>query len=190
VEVIAQAVDTARQDSRRLLAELRQESIENLAAHLRDVSAAWAESSSAELHLDLPPVDPPLSPQAREELSRAVGELLENVSRHAQAANVSVHLRVVAGAVELVVSDDGVGVPPIDLAQLYRAGHFGLIGARERMARIGGTLVIRPGEPCGTEVTLTAPVGRAPLESRGALVAGVVPIHSYAGSEAPSDLGR
>lgn len=187
VHVIAQAVDSARQDARRLLVELRQDPVEDLGAHLRRLATCWASSWPGELHLELPPTEPLLTAAAREELSRAVGELLENVTRHSRAALVEVRLRVVAGSLETVVRDDGVGMSNPDLTALYRAGHFGLIGVRERMARIGGTLEVRAADPTGTEVVLMAPLVGTPLTAANAApVTGVVPLHPTF----PADLVR
>jgi nitrate/nitrite-specific signal transduction histidine kinase len=60
----------------------------------------------------------------------------------------------------LRVADDGIGM---DTAVLEhgRPGHFGLLGMRERTARIGGKLTITSAPGAGTVVTLVVPGGLA-----------------------------
>jgi signal transduction histidine kinase len=159
VQGIAVAVDTARQDARRLLCELREEPVVDLLARLRELTTQWSASTGVPVELDLPAQEPPLAPAGREELARSVEELIENVARHARASRVRLSLRPVAGAVEVSVQDDGVGLGSVDLVALYRAGHYGLIGVRERMLRVSGSLALRQGERGGTEAVLCVPTG-------------------------------
>ena len=64
-------------------------------------------------------------------------------------------------ALTLCVADDGRGLPepvPRDGAGFAgHRGHWGLIGMRERAARIGARLDIASGPRQGTMVTLTVP---------------------------------
>lgn len=81
-----------------------------------------------------------------------VREALTNVSKHAAGASrVEIGLSGSADEdIRVTVADDG---PGIDLGRLGRddlADHHGLQGMSERLARIGGTLHIRPGEVRGT----------------------------------------
>lgn len=87
------------------------------------------------------------------ELLRIGEEALANTLRHADADHILASLRVTETDVGLVVEDDGAG---IDLAVEAAAG-YGLLGMRERAARLGGTLTIesQPGE--GTRVQAHIP---------------------------------
>lgn len=91
------------------------------------------------------------------ELLRIGEEALANALRHASADHVLASLRVTHDDVSLVVEDDGAG---IDLAATAAAG-FGLLGMRERAARLGGTLTVEshPGE--GTRVQAHIPLNQA-----------------------------
>jgi signal transduction histidine kinase len=82
--------------------------------------------------------------QAGPELVRIAQEAVVNAERHARASAVSV--RVEGGFVE--VRDDGVGLPPRPPA----AGHYGLIGMRERAEAAGGALEIESAPGRGTTV--------------------------------------
>ncbi|MWV11257.1 PAS domain S-box protein [Pseudomonas sp. R-28-1W-6] len=77
-------------------------------------------------------------------LFRVLQEALTNVLRHAQAHTVAVRLSVEGGQLCLSVSDDGQGFDP----QAPRTQSFGLVGMRERVLMLGGTLHIdsQPGE--------------------------------------------
>jgi len=56
----------------------------------------------------------------------------------------------------LVVRDNGVGMDP-SLAAKGKAGHFGLMGMRERSARITAKLAIKSSASEGTTVELIVP---------------------------------
>jgi PAS domain S-box-containing protein len=90
---------------------------------------------------------------------RVLQESLNNVSRHSEASNVTVRLVREAGAIELEVSDDGVG---FDADQAEAERGFGVAGMQERASLVGGRLSIssRPGS--GTKVSLHLPVAGAP----------------------------
>ncbi len=81
-----------------------------------------------------------------------LGEALSNASRHASATAVAVSLRASSDAVELVVSDDGHGLPP-------DATESGLSNIRSRAEARGGSCTITSSPETGTTVTWTVPVG-------------------------------
>jgi signal transduction histidine kinase len=71
-------------------------------------------------------------------LYRAAQEALTNVRRHARASRVDVLLDFRPSEVRLEVRDNGVGTAET-------AGGFGLLGIRERMQLLGGTVEIKTG---------------------------------------------
>jgi signal transduction histidine kinase len=94
-----------------------------------------------------------LPPAVSLTLFRTAQEALTNVEKHAGAAHVTIDLVFKPSTVELVVADDGRGS---DL----RDGNsgFGLLGVRERVAQVGGTVDIasKPGEGFRLSVELPA----------------------------------
>jgi signal transduction histidine kinase len=100
-----------------------------------------------------------LSPVAADEVFHVINEALANVYRHARAKKVSVVVRRQGGAIEVTVSDDGVG---FDVARALRRDvrslSFGIVSMRERMAQVGGTLVLRSQAGKGTRVRLLVPL--------------------------------
>ena len=87
-------------------------------------------------------------------LLRIGQEAIVNAVAHAQAQEISVVLSFEPGRVRLRVRDDGLGFDP----QLPTAGHFGIVGMKERAEKAQGklSLVSRPGG--GTQIDLTVPV--------------------------------
>ena len=99
-----------------------------------------------------------LAPEVELAAYRIAQEALNNALQHAHAQNIVVRVRSDPQGLTLSVTDDGVGftLPPRpDL--LTQAGHFGLVGMRERATRAGGTLQVHtaPGE--GTQVAVNLP---------------------------------
>jgi PAS domain S-box-containing protein len=90
---------------------------------------------------------------------RVAQESLTNVARHSQARNVSIGLSRDEGHLHLAIEDDGTGFDvPRALEGGVAGGHLGLVGMRERVQIVGGTLRIdsRAGE--GTRICVSFPV--------------------------------
>lgn len=157
---IMAATELARNDSRRLLADLRSAAPEELTHGLCELAAHWAsahpqvqvETRVADAGLDL-------GPGARYEVMRSVSELLENVARHAGAQHVQLTAGDERGWVQVEVSDDGCGMAAPDLARLHVEGHYGLVGVHERMRRVNGSAEVTAAPGGGTRVRLRLPAG-------------------------------
>lgn len=84
---------------------------------------------------------------------RVVQEALTNVSRHApRAGGVAVTVTGDGHGVTVEVTDDGTA------ARRRRTGGYGLIGMRERVEALGGTLDAGPAGPAGWSVRATLPL--------------------------------
>jgi PAS domain S-box-containing protein len=99
---------------------------------------------------------------------RAYQEAINNIVKHSRATDLRVSLLVHLNRVTLEIKDNGVGFNvPSDWVEVARSGHLGLIGMRERVESIGGTVVIRSRPNQGTRVEINVPI-RPPLdESEG-----------------------
>ncbi|HLH26682.1 MAG TPA: sensor histidine kinase [Chloroflexota bacterium] len=101
----------------------------------------------------------PLPPAVEAALLRVCQEALANVAKHARATAVAVTLEYSATAVRLAVRDNGVGFDAAALRE--RPSHaapwrgFGLLGMRERLAALGGTLILK--SDGGAEVVAAVP---------------------------------
>jgi two-component system sensor histidine kinase DegS len=84
-------------------------------------------------------------------------EALTNVGRHAQATDVRISIRQVAGAVALDISDNGRSFPVEKVLQARNPRRLGLVGMRERLEMVGGTLAIESARGTGTSVHARIP---------------------------------
>ncbi len=92
-------------------------------------------------------------------LFRIYQEALNNVLRHANARNVEVQFEIENGTAWLEVRDDGEGFDlPEDWIETARAGHFGLVGARERTEAVGGQISIQSRAGEGTRLRVSVPI--------------------------------
>ena len=93
-------------------------------------------------------------------LYRAAQEALTNVTRHARASLATVEVRRHPKGAELEVRDNGraFDVPRV-LASATRK-HLGLLGMRERVEMVGGTLAIESAPGRGSVVRVFVPFGK------------------------------
>jgi len=86
----------------------------------------------------------PLPPSVESALLRACQEALVNAAKHSAATRVEVVLEYLPNEVRLSITDNGVGfdelAPPQGVATPGPWGGFGLLGMRERINALGGTL--------------------------------------------------
>jgi PAS domain S-box-containing protein len=141
-----------------LASELRPFALDDLGlpAAINDYVLRWSTHTriTAEFHssgLD----NLRLTPEIETNLYRIAQEALNNVQKHAEANRVDIILEQRDHSVVLIIEDDGVGgeTPPTPTAN----GGMGLVGMRERVALVGGTLEIEsaPGE--GTTIYVRVP---------------------------------
>ena len=86
---------------------------------------------------------------------RIISESLTNITRHAQAENVWLSVVHSAEQLNLEIRDDGVG---FNVETAVRAGHYGLLGMRERTRLINGTFAITSEPGKGTQLSITLPL--------------------------------
>lgn len=90
-------------------------------------------------------------------LYRVVQEALQNVNKHSGAASVRIVLAVANENVEVTVLDDGKG---IDTAEIDASEKLGLIGMRERLALVNGSLEVQRRPEAGTWLAARVPLPR------------------------------
>lgn len=82
-----------------------------------------------------------------------VAESITNAAKHAQASEVSVNVAVDGPTLRLSISDDGIGgADP--------AGGSGIIGLRDRVEALGGTMEVSSPAGSGTSLQVTIPIER------------------------------
>lgn len=98
------------------------------------------------------------------EVYRIVQESVTNVVRHASARSLEVQITASVDALDVRVTDDGVG---LDARRPVGGGRFGLVGMRERASALGGTLTYRSLPDGGTEVHCRMSMARPTAEVEG-----------------------
>lgn len=162
----AEALDNIAEVSRRSLAELRTV-IAAMRDHpselhpspgLADIPALIESTRAAGISVSLTlPADIDAVPrQAAASAYRVVREALTNVVPHAQATSAEVVVRHREGRLQVSVLDDGVGAADPDSS----AGH-GIVGMRERVEALGGSLSAGAAPGGGFLVLGTLPTGSA-----------------------------
>jgi signal transduction histidine kinase len=99
-----------------------------------------------------------LSKQAETVVFRVAQEAVANVVKHASAHAVRVTLAYENSSVRLTVADDGCGFT-VDADFRTYAGHWGLLGMRERASQLRGKFVVRSAPGQGTRIVLQVPSG-------------------------------
>ena len=124
----------------RICHDLRPDALRQLG--LSGVLRSLAKKTANRGELDVKTVINPPNIRLNEETSialyRIVQESLNNVIKHAQANLVTVHLSVTDVATKLMIEDDGIGFDPASV----EGKRLGLIGIRERVRALDGTLTI------------------------------------------------
>ena len=144
------------QDVRQLAVELRPKALDDfgLVAALERLTETFREQTGIALAFQSMLPAERLSPEVETALYRIVQESLTNIVKHARAGTVSITLGRKKDAVTVVVEDDGVGFEP---ARTREEG-LGLIGMRERVALVGGRLIIESRPGAGTTFVVEVPV--------------------------------
>jgi signal transduction histidine kinase len=96
-----------------------------------------------------------LRPEAYDQLLDIGREAVRNAYRHSRACHIQVTLEYRKKSLRLQIVDDGCGICPSIVHCQPSAGHFGLIGMRERAAQLGAQLLITTNGGAGTRIALT-----------------------------------
>jgi signal transduction histidine kinase len=162
-QLLTELLDMERetvQELRRLIGALRPIYLEDLGLvpALEMLIQQGAIRTDAEIRLEKGADLDRLPPEVELAAYRIAQEALNNAIQHAQAHHILVHVNHQERALILSVTDDGVGFdlpPQPDL--LTHAGHFGLLGMRERATLLGGTLQIDTVPGKGTRLIARLP---------------------------------
>jgi len=167
-EMSRQLVDEANATLRRLN-ETLEDGARRIALSLHD--EAGGIIAAARIQLDLAIQDSPNAdaerfelrdrPSARVELAlyRVVQEALNNAIRHASGVSaISVRLRVKRNNIVCSIHNDGLGFDVDKTLNDKKRQGLGLLGMRERVHSIGGSITIRSAPEDGTTIEVLVPL--------------------------------
>lgn len=103
-----------------------------------------------------------LDKSRRTVLYRVAQEALTNVARHAQATQVDMHISEIPGFIRMEVHDNGKSFQVLPTLAANNNKRLGLLGMRERVEMVGGTLTIESAPGLGTTVRADLPFRRTP----------------------------
>jgi signal transduction histidine kinase len=144
------------QDVRRLAVELRPKALDDfgLVPAVERLVETFRAATGIGIQFESRLGDERLPAEVETVLYRAVQEALTNVAKHAAAQAVSVLLVRRESSATAVVEDDGEGFTSADEAE----GGIGLSGMRERLALLGGRLIIESDAAAGTTLAAEVPL--------------------------------
>jgi signal transduction histidine kinase len=149
-------VTEALQDVRRLAVDLRPSTLDDfgVVTAIQRLCSDVAAKSGISIDFHATREGDRMSREVESCLYRVVQEALTNVIKHAGAGNVSVLLAPGERDLTLIVEDDGVGFDPaaVDRERL------GLVGMRERVALVDGSLTMESALGQGTTLRVMVPL--------------------------------
>src|SRR5699024_7130443 len=155
LETVAGIINTAQSEMRALLLHLRPVSLEDKSLK-KGIEQLLAElQTKIEIAMTWEIADIALPKNIEDQLFRVVQELLSNTLRHAKASELEIYLHLIDQNVLLRVIDDGQG---FDQKSQEKAGSYGLLNVRERIASLGGTVKVISFVGQGTSAEIKVPV--------------------------------
>ena len=182
-QYLDQARSIAREslgEARRLMWALRPESLERapLPEALARLAERWSGECGVDASVNVTGAPRSLPPEIEVTLLRVGQEALSNCRKHARASHVVLSLSYMKNLIALNVQDDGVGFDPDGVSTAgpgpQSTGGFGLMGMRERVEKMRGTLMVQsaPGE--GSTLMVAVPVSAEAGATNGAQTANPV----------------
>jgi signal transduction histidine kinase len=160
LDVARQMLCYSQEEARRSVMDLRSQALESrdLAGALTDLARQMTSGTAARAEVRVEGWPQRLDASDEHHLLRIGLEALTNAIKHSAAQQIEITLKFRAEDTELVVQDNGCG---LDLGSQDPCGpHFGLLGIRERVDKIGGVLHINGERGTGTRLSVTVPSRR------------------------------
>jgi NarL family two-component system sensor histidine kinase YdfH len=140
-------------DARNVIDDLRQTPLDDLDASLRLEVSRFTDAAGIPCILQMDSV-PPLPDLIKETVLRSVAEALSNITKHASAQNVGIHVGMKGENLLVTIRDDGEGFD----ASSIPAGHYGILGIKERLRLVNGSFEIQSEIDKGTTLRIELPL--------------------------------
>lgn len=149
IESALQLNRETQQELKLIIDELRPAALagKGLAQALTEYTARWQEHTGIKVDTRITG-ERPLPLDVEQGLYRVLQESLSNVARHGEADRVILELSLLPDRVTLSTADNGRGFAPASVP----ANSYGLSSMKQRLAEIGGTLIIESSPSKGTKV--------------------------------------
>ena len=158
LQIVQEAKTTTREtlaESRQAIAELRQTGSRDLEEAARQEAGHFTSSTGIPCQVEIA-LPEHLPVPVTETAIRVIAEGLTNIARHARAKNASLRVTSLTDSKELEIGigDDGIGFDPASI----EAGHYGLLGMRERVRLAGGDFDVHSEPGKGTQIVIRFPL--------------------------------
>jgi light-regulated signal transduction histidine kinase (bacteriophytochrome) len=161
VEKLKSLTADVGQEVNQLAWEIRPTTLDDLGLQMafQQFLEQWAERSTLTFDVHLALNDRRLPPPIETALYRVLQEAILNVVKHADAKQVGVILEASRSEVRLIIEDDGKGFIWDEAGRAAGpADRLGLIGVRERLALVGGSLEVETSPGAGTTLLIHVPL--------------------------------
>jgi PAS domain S-box-containing protein len=155
-DAMSKVIDWTVQSVRKICGELRPGLLDDfgLAAAMEWETEEFSKRTDIETKILSEPEDLTLPQEISTAVFRIFQETLTNIARHANATKAEIILKRDPKGVEMQVKDNGRGIKE---QEILNPGSFGIMGMRERVDYLGGSLRIN-GSRDGTTVTMLVPI--------------------------------
>jgi two-component system, NarL family, sensor histidine kinase UhpB len=159
LQSISNLVDSAIQTVRKITTELRPGILDNLgiAPALEWQAEDFEKRTGIKCNFSASLTEMQMDRNISTTLYRITQESLTNIIRHAKATHVSIELNVTDHEIILKIKDNGIG---FSLDDLKKPSSFGILGMKERVLSIGGSVSVEGAKGKGTTVIVKAPMER------------------------------
>jgi len=134
----------------------KNDTLEGLNNYICQFATHFFQGTPTRCRFDLPTTLPecPISTEVRNNLFFAVKEALNNVRKHAAAAEVALRVRAEPGTYTIQIEDNGCGFAP----EKSDSSRNGLSNMKERLEKIRGRFTLESRAGSGTRICLIVPV--------------------------------
>jgi two-component system, NarL family, sensor histidine kinase LiaS len=138
-------VDELMRKVRSEIFNLRKQSQLSLSAQLQSLIAQ--ECSEFEVHLDIAELSAPT--EVGDEIISIAREILRNAKLHSRASRIGITVYPINNRIYLQICDNGIG------GAMMKDGRWGMTGISERIAKLGGSIVIENNSDADLGVRIT-----------------------------------
>ena len=155
-ELLVAAIESLR----RTATDLRPRALDQggLFGALQSLQREFQERHGISCTLDASELELALDDRYSTAVFRIAQESLTNIARHAGASDARLTVQRHDGMLHIAIRDNGRGISNGDLA---RPGSLGLLGMRERVAALGGSMAVT-GDAEGTRISICIPLPPIP----------------------------
>lgn len=173
LHIATQLAARSREETRRSVWNLRTQSLDghSLLEALEETAELFRGGLAPAIKVRAEGISDPISDVIAANLLLLAREAITNALKHAGASRIDIVVRSTPEVVQVCIEDDGCGFDESS-APGPQQGHFGLLGMRERVKRLGGSVEIRSEAGKGTCIIAAVPLAIAAEPERRSLAVG------------------